>query len=80
MNILINLILYKMGASNEKRCKMSNFEKLEESLCKKFILLGCRVKFQKNHSNVVSIIFYFFLKNNLENTFLLPNIYSLGNE
>jgi len=40
--------------------KMSNFEKLEESLCKKFILLGHRVKFQKNHSKVVSIIFYFY--------------------
>jgi len=41
--------------------KMSNFEKLEESLCKKFILLGHRVKFQKNHSKVVSIIFYYFI-------------------
>jgi hypothetical protein len=37
--------------------KMSNFEKLEESFGKKFTLLGHRVKYQKNNSKVVSIIF-----------------------
>jgi hypothetical protein len=41
--------------------KMSNFEKLEESLCKKFILLGHRAKYQKNHSKVVTIFFYYFI-------------------
>jgi hypothetical protein len=60
--------------------KMSNFEKLEENVCKKFILLGKRAKYQKNNSKVVSINFLFFFENKLENTFLLPNIYSLGNE
>jgi len=54
--------------------KMSNFQKLEENVCKKFILLGHRAKYQKNHSKVVTIIFYFFLKNNLETIFLFPNI------
>jgi len=54
--------------------KMSNFEKLEVNVCKKFILLGHRVKFQKNHSKVVSIIFYFyFVKNDLE-IFLFPSL------
>ena len=54
--------------------KMSNFEKLEVNVCKKFILLGHRVKFQKNHSKVVSIIFYFyFVKKDLE-IFLFPSV------
>ena len=54
----------KLGVNFSKMdiFKMSNFEKLEESLCKKFILLGHRVKFQKNHSKVVSIIFLFLFE------------------
>ena len=37
--------------------KMSNFEKVEQSFCKKFILLKHRAKYQYFNSNVVSIIF-----------------------
>jgi len=37
---------------------MSIFEKLEENVCKKFILLGHRAKYQKNNSKVVSINFF----------------------
>ena len=40
--------------------KMSNFEKLEESFGKKFILLGHRAKYKKNNSNIVSIKFFSF--------------------
>jgi hypothetical protein len=41
--------------------KMSNFENLEINVCKKFILLGNRAKYQKNNSKVVTIIFYYFI-------------------
>jgi hypothetical protein len=60
--------------------KMSNFEKLEVNVCKKFILLGHRVKFQKNHSKVVSIIFLFLFEKQFKNKNSLPIIYNLGNE
>ena len=41
--------------------KMSNFEKVEENVCKKCGLLGHRVKFHYFNSKVVSIIFYYFI-------------------
>jgi len=60
--------------------KMSNFQTLEENVCKKCILLGHRVKFQKNHFKIVSINFYYFLKKQFKNKNSLPIIYNLGNE
>jgi hypothetical protein len=51
--------------------KMSNFEKLEVNVCKKFILLGHRAKYQKNHSKVVSIIFFILFEKQFRHNFLI---------
>jgi len=59
---------------------MSIFEKVEVNVCKKFILRGHRAKYQKNHSNVVSIIFLFLFEKQFKNKNSLPIIYNLGNE
>jgi hypothetical protein len=60
--------------------KMSNFEKVEGNVCKKFNLLVHRVKFQKNHSKVVTINFLFLFEKQFKNKNSLPIIYNLGNE
>jgi len=48
---------------------MSIFEKVEVNVFEKSILLGHRAKYQKKHSNVVSIIFFILYKNDLETFF-----------
>ena len=58
--------------------KMSNFEKVGFSFCKKFTLLGHRAKYEKNNSRGVSIIFLYFYRNDLETFFLLTNIYTMS--